>query len=47
MSRVDPKFAQKFDALTKKNYKDQAIWFLNGFWDFHQGEAENIWKFTN
>jgi len=33
--------------LTRKNYSEQAIWFLNGFWtEGAEGEAENIWKFT-
>jgi hypothetical protein len=48
MSRVDPKFRDKFDALTKKNYAQQAKWFLNGFWNLGaEAEAENIWKFAH
>jgi hypothetical protein len=28
-------------------YKDQAVWFLNGFWkDGLEAESENIWNFT-
>jgi len=46
MSRVEPKYKEKFAAITSKTYKDQAIWFLNGFWEQHQNEAENIWKFA-
>jgi len=47
MSRVDAKFREKFDALTKKNYVGQARWFLNGFWnDGAESETENVWKFA-
>lgn len=36
---------EKLSALTKKNHKDQAIWFLNAFWDkFGEKEAETFWK---
>ena len=24
-------------------YKDQAVWFLNAFWDRYEGEAERLW----
>jgi len=47
MSRVDAKFRERFEVLTKKNYKDQSVWFLNGFWDNGaSSESENVWKFT-
>jgi len=47
MSRVDPKYREKFEALTKKTYVNQAKWFLNGFWDHGaEKESENIWKFA-
>jgi chromosome segregation ATPase len=39
----------KFSEVTSKTYKDQAIWWLNGFWE-HDGaakEAETIWTITN
>jgi len=34
----------KLNALVVKTYKEQAVWFLNAFWDtFAAKEAENIW----
>eukprot|EP00727_Mastigamoeba_balamuthi_P001261 m51a1_g11131 hypothetical protein (342) ;mRNA; f:151378-160360 len=30
-------------VLMKKCYADQAVWFLNGFWEELSGEAENVW----
>jgi len=35
----------KFLELTRSKYKDQAIWYLNGFWqEGAESEAENIWN---
>jgi len=45
MSKIDPKFREKWAEITKKNYAGQAKWMLNGFWDELQGEAEGIYKF--
>jgi len=40
--------AEKLGNLTQKNYKNQAIWFLNAFWnDFASKEADNIWEFKH
>lgn len=36
-------WAEAFKAVTKKTYKDQAIFFLNAYWDEHEGEAEKLW----
>eukprot|EP00005_Dracoamoeba_jomungandri_P005141 CAMPEP_0174261208 /NCGR_PEP_ID=MMETSP0439-20130205/11296_1 /TAXON_ID=0 /ORGANISM="Stereomyxa ramosa, Strain Chinc5" /LENGTH=311 /DNA_ID=CAMNT_0015345649 /DNA_START=20 /DNA_END=952 /DNA_ORIENTATION=+ len=37
----------KLLELCGKSFKDQAIWFLNAYWDtFGADEAENIWKFV-
>jgi len=36
----------QFAELTQKTYKQQAIWFLNGFWVEVEKEAEQIWKYT-
>jgi chromosome segregation ATPase len=34
--------------LGAKNYKSQAVWFLNAFWeDFGPAEAERIWGYTH
>ena len=30
----------KFTELCKKPYKDQAIWFMNGFWE---GASFDVW----
>eukprot|EP01105_Mastigella_eilhardi_P002801 TRINITY_DN135_c1_g1_i1.p1 TRINITY_DN135_c1_g1~~TRINITY_DN135_c1_g1_i1.p1 ORF type:complete len:430 (+),score=164.28 TRINITY_DN135_c1_g1_i1:87-1292(+) len=31
--------------LTTKPYADQCKWFLNGFWEEVQGNAEHVWNF--
>lgn len=37
-----------FSELTKKTHKEQAKWWLNGFWeDGAQGYAEEVWKVTH
>jgi len=43
-----PSWTEKFAELTAKNHKEQAIWWLNGFWeDGAQEEAEDIWELTH
>ena len=37
--------AEKLADLSSKNYKAQAIWFLNAFWNEHGSEAEKIWSY--
>jgi len=38
----------KLDDLCRRPYKDQAIWFLNGFWKkLGDAEAKNIWKWKH
>eukprot|EP00019_Armaparvus_languidus_P007321 CAMPEP_0168596010 /NCGR_PEP_ID=MMETSP0420-20121227/9791_1 /TAXON_ID=498008 /ORGANISM="Pessonella sp." /LENGTH=73 /DNA_ID=CAMNT_0008632543 /DNA_START=25 /DNA_END=243 /DNA_ORIENTATION=+ len=32
-----------FAELCQMNYKDQAIWFMNGFWDEVKGDSEKFW----
>ena len=42
--------AEKFELLTKKTYKKQAVWFLNAFWEdyFKTDESrEKIWEYCN
>lgn len=34
----------KLHQLCGLNHKQQAVWFLNAFWDQYQGEAEKLWK---
>jgi len=37
----------QFAQLTAKTHKEQAVWWLNGFWESGaQKEAENIWLFA-
>ena len=37
----------KLHALCLKNYKSQAVWFLNCFWEeFAEKEAEIIWQYV-
>jgi len=39
---------QKLDDLTSYTYKNQAIWFLNAFWNsFAEKEAENVWEYVH
>jgi len=37
---------QRFLDITRMKYSDQTKWFLNGFWEDQEQEAENIWKFA-
>lgn len=38
----------KLVELEARSYKDQAIWFLNAFWDqFASNEAEKVWNFVH
>ncbi|KNC51706.1 uncharacterized protein AMSG_07772 [Thecamonas trahens ATCC 50062] len=38
---------EQFSDLCKKKYSEQAVWFLNGFWNKGmKEEAENVWKFA-
>merc|ERR1712100_519077 len=38
---------EKLHSLCAKTYKEQAIWFLNSFWEeFAQKEAETIWNYV-
>lgn len=43
MSDAGARFAQ----LSKMKYREQAMWFANGFWDelFAAGELEKMWKY--
>merc|ERR1712137_274706 len=36
----------KLDALSAKTYKEQAIWFLNGFWHKLENQAEPVWNYV-
>ena len=37
----------KLHAICQKNYKGQAVWFLNCFWEeFAEKEAELIWQYV-
>jgi len=39
---------EKMRELSSKDYKSQAIWFLNAFWkEFAAQEAENVWKYKH
>jgi len=38
--------ATKLLELTRKKYSEQAIWFLNGFWEELEQETENVWNYT-
>jgi len=39
---------EKLEALCERNYKAQAVWFLNGYWEqFAKDEAEKIWAYKH
>jgi murein DD-endopeptidase MepM/ murein hydrolase activator NlpD len=39
--------AEKLADLSTRSYKEQAIWFLNAFWEeFGQANAEKLWAYT-
>ena len=33
-------------GICGKTYKEQAVWFLNCFWDEFSGEAERLWQYV-
>jgi hypothetical protein len=35
---------EKLGHLCSLTYKQQAVWFLNAFWDTYQAEAAKLWK---
>jgi hypothetical protein len=37
---------EKLDSLTALNHKEQAVWFLNAFWNsVGEANAEQVWTF--
>ena len=36
----------KLAALCGRTYKEQAVWFLNCFWDKYEGESERLWAYV-
>lgn len=37
---------EKLLSLCARNHKEQAVWFLNAFWDQQQNEAERLWGYV-
>jgi len=37
---------EKLRNLSQKTYKEQAVWFLNAYWDKTQNDAESFWKYS-
>ena len=37
----------KLQALAKLTYKQQAVWFLNAFWETVEADAEKLWKYVH
>jgi len=37
---------EKLHQLCEKTYKEQAVWFLNAFWDTKESEAEKLWDYV-
>jgi len=46
-SQMAPEFKDKFQSIVNRTYSGQAKWFLNGFWETNQADAEAIWGFVN
>jgi len=46
MAAKDDADRAKLAQISDMPYKAQAIWFLNGFWDSHQKEAEKFWAYV-
>jgi len=38
---------EKLQDLSSRTYKEQAIWWLNAYWDKYEGEAEKLWAFVH
>jgi len=38
---------EKLGSLCALTYKDQAVWFLNAFFNQFQSEAENLWNYVH
>lgn len=39
--------SEKLHSLCDHTYKEQAIWFLNAFWDSFSGDAEKVWQYVH
>merc|ERR1712137_1542155 len=37
----------KLQALSKLIYKQQAVWFMNGFWEQTEKDAEKLWQYVH
>ena len=46
MSKVTAEQQEAWNEIVKKKYADQAVWFLNGFWEEVQPHAEDVWKWA-
>jgi len=46
MSKVTAEQQSAWSEIVTKKYSDQAIWFLNGFWDDVKNNAEDVWKWV-
>merc|ERR1712063_75550 len=46
MGFVEMSDLDKLHELCEKTYKEQAVWFLNAFWDTKESEAERLWDYV-
>jgi len=46
MSKVTAEQQAGWSEIVTKKYSDQAIWFLNGFWEELEPHAESVWKWV-
>lgn len=43
MASLSDEQVEQFKAVTGKTYKEQAIFFLNAYWDEHNADGEKLW----
>ena len=46
MSKVTAEQQAAWSEIVEKKYADQAVWFLNGFWEEMEAQAEDVWKWV-
>jgi hypothetical protein len=45
--RKVPAWKADWTDLTNKTHTEQAVWFMNGFWDEDKNDAERIWDYVH
>jgi len=47
MSKISGEDKEKWEEISCKNFADQAVWCLNGFWDILEKDAELVWTWAH